>query len=70
MRIPRGGIKTQVSYNGGLPDGRRDKPPVFRREKCHTESCRNTLTGSNPLDRCNRCQELGIKGNPRVPINA
>jgi len=36
--------------------------------KCRV--CPNRLTQSNPLDVCYRCQALGIRGEPRKPIDS
>jgi len=36
------------------------------RQRC--KACKNLLTQSNPLDTCYRCQNLGVKGEPRKPI--
>ncbi len=31
--------------------------------------CPNRLTRTNPLDICYQCQDRGIRGNPRKPID-
>ena len=38
-------------------------------ERCRTFNCPNRLTQTNPLDICVRCQDRGLRGNPRKPID-